>query len=120
MSANESSDESSDEDEVNRNFEAEAQLIIETDTLPKKSAERYLLVYETYKKWKTEHKNALSQSEEDLDVFDLKPAPDQQHSLRSCSKCRGRHQYHLTHEYNFIRTFGLVLRKIVYTTWAKS
>ena len=37
-----SSDESRNEEEINENFETEAQLIIETDTLPKKSVDRYL------------------------------------------------------------------------------
>ena len=32
-----SSDESTDEEEIDKNFETEAQLIVETDTLPKKS-----------------------------------------------------------------------------------
>jgi hypothetical protein len=47
---NTSSDESVDEEDVIRNFDAEAQLIINTDTLPKKSVDRYNLVYDTYKK----------------------------------------------------------------------
>ncbi|XP_011304315.1 uncharacterized protein [Fopius arisanus] len=64
MSEISSSNESTDEEEVDRNFEAEARLIVETDTLPKKSAERYMLVYEAYNKWKVENKSALSQSEE--------------------------------------------------------
>ena len=59
-----SSDESTDEEEINRNFETEAQLIVETDNLPKKSADRYMLVYDTYQRWKQENINALSQSEE--------------------------------------------------------
>ena len=40
-----SSDESTGEEEINKNFETEAQLIVETDTLPKKSVDRYMLVY---------------------------------------------------------------------------
>ena len=59
-----SSDESTDEEEINKNFETEAKLIIETDTLPKKSADRYMLVYDNYQRWKQENRNALSQSEE--------------------------------------------------------
>ena len=35
-----SSDESTDEEEINKNFETEAQLIVETETLPKKSVDR--------------------------------------------------------------------------------
>ena len=58
-----SSDGSADEDEVLRNFDEEAKLIVQTDTLPKKSSDRYLLVYNTYKKWQEEHKNSLSNSQ---------------------------------------------------------
>ncbi|XP_074100309.1 uncharacterized protein LOC141528254 isoform X2 [Cotesia typhae] len=58
------SDESTDEEEVTRGFDAEAQLIVQTDTLPKKSADKYTLVYNTYKKWKQKNKSALSDSEE--------------------------------------------------------
>lgn len=58
------SDDSGDEEEVLRNFDEEARVIVETDTLPKKSGERYLLVYDTYKKWQEENKNSLSNSEE--------------------------------------------------------
>lgn len=61
---NTSSDESVDEEDVFRNFDSEAQLIINTDTLPKKSVDRYNLVYDTYKKWQREHKTSLSNSEE--------------------------------------------------------
>lgn len=59
-----SSDDSLDEEDVVRNFDAEAQLIVNTDTLPKKSVDRYNLVYDSYKKWKLEHKTLLSNSEE--------------------------------------------------------
>ena len=52
-----SSDESTDEEEINKNFETEAQLIVETDTLPKKSADRYMLVYDNYQRWKQENRN---------------------------------------------------------------
>ncbi|XP_039307828.1 uncharacterized protein LOC120358251 [Solenopsis invicta] len=61
---NTSSDESVDEEDVIRNFDAEARLIINTDTLPKKSVDRYNLVYDTYKKWQIEHKTLLSNSAE--------------------------------------------------------
>lgn len=59
-----STDESMDEEEVLRDFDAEAELIIQTETLPKKSADRYKLVYENYKKWQMEHESSLSSSEE--------------------------------------------------------
>ena len=52
-----SSDESTDEEEINKNFETEAQLIVETDTLPKKSADRYMLVYDNYQRWKQGNRN---------------------------------------------------------------
>ena len=52
-----SSDESIDEEEINKNFETEAQLIVETDTVPKKSADRYMLVYDNYQRWKQENRN---------------------------------------------------------------
>ena len=55
-----SSDGSEDEEEVVRNFDQEAQHIVQTDTLPKKSADRYQLVYKTYKKWKEENNRSLS------------------------------------------------------------
>lgn len=64
MSNTLSSEESSDEEEILRNFDAEAQLIINVETLPKKSVDRYNLVYETYKKWQREHQTSLSNSEE--------------------------------------------------------
>lgn len=51
-----SSDDSTDEEEVIRNFEEEAQKVIDTSSLPKKSEDRYNLVYETFMKWKTENK----------------------------------------------------------------
>ena len=58
------SDVSMDEEDIIRDFDAEAQLIVEKDSLPKKSGDRYTLVYETYKKWQFEHKNSLSNSAE--------------------------------------------------------
>ncbi|XP_034949255.1 uncharacterized protein [Chelonus insularis] len=60
----ESSDESSDEEEVTKNFDAETQLIVQNDTLPKKSADKYMLVYNNYMNWKQENKDSLSGSEE--------------------------------------------------------
>lgn len=59
-----STDESADEEEIFRDFDAEAQLIIREDLLPKKSADRYLLVYNNYKKWEADHQNVLSSSKE--------------------------------------------------------
>lgn len=59
-----SSEGSADEDEIFKNFDDEAKTIMQQDTLPQKSADRYLLVYTTYKKWKTENKNSLSSCEE--------------------------------------------------------
>ena len=58
------SDVSMDEEDIIRDFDAEAQLIVEKDSLPKKSGDRYTLVYETYKKCQFEHKNSLSNSAE--------------------------------------------------------
>ena len=52
-----SSDQSTDEEEINKNFETEAQLIVETDTLPKKSVDRYMLVYDNYQRWKQGSRN---------------------------------------------------------------
>ena len=40
-----------------KNFETEAQLIVETDTLPKKSVDRYMLVYDNYQRWKQGNRN---------------------------------------------------------------
>lgn len=59
-----SSDDSSNEEEILRNFDVEASVIIRKDTLPKKSADKYLLNYEAYKKWQEENKSSLSNSEE--------------------------------------------------------
>jgi len=42
-----STDGSTDEEEILRNFDGEAELIIRADTLPKKSADRYNLVHAT-------------------------------------------------------------------------
>ena len=52
-----SSDESTDEEEINKNFETEAELIVETDTLPKRSVHRYILVYDNYQRWKQGSRN---------------------------------------------------------------
>ena len=60
----ESTDEEFDEEEIERNFDSEATLIVQKETLPKKLSERYLLVYETYKNWKNEHQKSLSNYEE--------------------------------------------------------
>lgn len=52
-----------DEDEILRDFDAEAHLIIGKDTLPKKSACRYQLVYDTFMDWKKKNKaDPLSES----------------------------------------------------------
>ena len=52
-----SSDESTDEKEINKNFGTEAQLIAETDTLPKKSVDRCMLVYDNYRRCKQGNRN---------------------------------------------------------------
>ena len=57
-----SSDESMDEEEAVKNFDEAADLIVEKTCLPKKSGDRYLLVYNAYKKWKDDNKNLLSKS----------------------------------------------------------
>lgn len=59
-----STDESTDEEEMLRDFDTEAKLIIQSDTLPKKSADRYKLVYENYKNWQMDHRGSMSSSEE--------------------------------------------------------
>ncbi|KAH0549530.1 hypothetical protein KQX54_010085 [Cotesia glomerata] len=64
MNALSSSDDSSDDEEILRNFDTEANLIIRTGTLPKKSADKYLSNYDAYKKWLDEHKGSLSSSDE--------------------------------------------------------
>lgn len=64
MDQSSSSKESGNEEEIFRNFDAEVESIIKSDTLPQKSVDRYILVFDTYIKWKTEHKNSLSNSEE--------------------------------------------------------
>ena len=57
-------EDSDDEEEILQNFDEEARSIVQTATLPAKSAERYLLVYNTYKKWQLDNKNRLSNSPE--------------------------------------------------------
>lgn len=42
---------SEDEEELLRNFDQEPKNIVESGTLPKKSSDRYLLAYSSYKKW---------------------------------------------------------------------
>ena len=54
-----SSDGSEDEEENCRNFDAEAAILIQKGTLPKKSSERYELVYNNYKKWKEGNQKIL-------------------------------------------------------------
>lgn len=56
--------ESGDEDEVFRNFDEESDKIIQKDTLPEKSADRYLLNYYAYHNWKQKNLKSLSTSEE--------------------------------------------------------
>lgn len=53
---NDSSSDSSDEEETIRDFEIEAQTVINEKILPAKSVNRYNLVYETFMKWKNENK----------------------------------------------------------------
>lgn len=58
-----SSEDSTDEEQVIRDFEKEAQLVIEAESLPKKSVDRYYLVYKTFLKWKDENKaNSFEES----------------------------------------------------------
>ncbi|OXU31916.1 hypothetical protein TSAR_008221 [Trichomalopsis sarcophagae] len=66
-------DASTDEETVIRDFEAEAQLVVNRDTLPKRLADRYNLVYETFQKWKVDN-NATTTTESVLIVYfeDLK------------------------------------------------
>ena len=64
MAESYSSDDSGDEEEIINNFDLEAQAIIQTETLPKKSLDRYLLVYNAYKQWLEENKNSLSDEQE--------------------------------------------------------
>ena len=62
-----SSEDSSDDEEIseealqeistkiNRDFDQEARSVIEQDSLPKKSQDRYKLVYDTFIKWKNDN-----------------------------------------------------------------
>ncbi|XP_044578608.1 uncharacterized protein LOC123261158 [Cotesia glomerata] len=59
-----SSEGSTDEEEVLRLFDKEAKVIVQSETLPKKSADRYMQNYNAYKNWKEKNKNSLSTSEE--------------------------------------------------------
>ena len=59
-----SSEGSADEEEVFRNFYLEVKLIIQNDTLTKKSSDRYLLNYNSYKTLQMKNKNSLSDSQE--------------------------------------------------------
>lgn len=60
----ESDIESGDEEEVFRNFDEEAHAIIQHETLPRKSGDRYMLNYSAYKNWKKANTKSLSESEE--------------------------------------------------------
>ena len=82
-----SSDESTDEEEINKFFETEAQLIVETDTLPKKSGDRYMLVYDNYQRCKQENRNALSQSEESNLIVYFKSLSGRLSPSTLCSVC---------------------------------
>lgn len=53
-----------DEEYVLANFDEEANIIVQKDTLPVKSSDRYMLVYNTYKKWKDDNFSRLSENEE--------------------------------------------------------
>ena len=67
---------STDEEEVIRDFHKEAELIINSDTLPKKSVNRYIQVYEAYKKWENENKNHLSSAPENNHIIYFKSLED--------------------------------------------
>lgn len=53
-----------DEEDVLANFDEEAKLIVQRDTLSKKSSDRYMLMYNTYKKWKEGNSDRISTNEE--------------------------------------------------------
>lgn len=62
--------ESGNEEAIFRNFDEEAEKIVEVDTLPKKSGNRYILVFDTFKKWQAGHAKFLSSSlENNLIVY---------------------------------------------------
>ncbi|KAL7298874.1 hypothetical protein TKK_0007982 [Trichogramma kaykai] len=50
--------------EIIENFDREASLIIKEGNYPKKSIDRYFLVYDNYKTWREEHRDSLSNNEE--------------------------------------------------------
>ena len=53
-----------------KSFDREAKLIVQSETLPKKSMDRCLLVYNAYKKCQKENEEHLSRSKEaDLIVY---------------------------------------------------
>lgn len=58
------SDDSTEEEDVIRNFDDEARIIVQMDTLPLKSSDRYELLYKTYQDWKKENHASLSNNEE--------------------------------------------------------
>ncbi|XP_043267094.1 uncharacterized protein [Venturia canescens] len=55
---------SADGEEILRNFDEEANVIVQAKMISRKSSDRYLLVYNTYKTWREENKKSLSSSEE--------------------------------------------------------
>lgn len=61
---NSSSEGSVDEEEILRNFDAEANIIVQIETLSHKSSDRYLLVYNTYKNLREGNIKSLSKEEE--------------------------------------------------------
>lgn len=58
------SEDSDDEAEVLRNFDAEAKEIVQSGNIPNKSSDRYKLVYNAYKRWQEENSSLLSKSDE--------------------------------------------------------
>nr|XP_046479430.1 uncharacterized protein LOC124217610 [Neodiprion pinetum] len=62
--AQSSSEGSADEEEILRNFDEEANVIVPAEMISRKSSDRYLLVYNTYKTWRGENKKSLPSSEE--------------------------------------------------------
>lgn len=50
-----SSDESTDEEEIIRDFDKEAGVVINSEIIPSKSADRYNLVYDTFRNWQKEN-----------------------------------------------------------------
>ena len=70
---------STDEEEVIRDFDKEAELIINSDTLSKKSVDRYIQVYEAYNKWENENKNHLSSAPENNLIIYFKSLNNKEH-----------------------------------------